>query len=307
MRNRAFLFFVTLVAFSCNAQHSISTNEIFRTEDNLFGVKSATGKQLIDPIYQQIRVAFPGEKKSLPPQEGVQALSEPEYYLVSNASNQKALFDKNGKQIVDFMECTSIVVDQATQTMVVAKEIQAKRPPRSFLYTLKGELIFDDSFEAIGYIRHSDLIALIAEDGANDEFYLYNPFEENKLGPFDHFNIYNKDFTTPKGIAEPNYVKYKDQLNVITVRREEGGDYRWGMIDPKGNEILPMEYSKLGLFSEADRNHPFFKQAIKPGGGDFIFRGLPIANRSTTILFDPNLEQYEFIIGPGGKGRIEKK
>ena len=85
-------------------------------------------------------------------------------------------------------------------------------------------------------------------------------------------------------------------------------DYIWGMVDSKGNSILPLEYKNLKLILEADKNHPAFKQAIKPEGVDFIFKGTQISKPSKLIYFDSNLEKYEFKIISVDKReyRIEK-
>ena len=149
------------------------------------------------------------------------------------------------------------------------------------------------------------MIALIVEDGQNDEFYLYNPFTKKKLGPFDHFNIYNEDIS-PVGMNELDFEKYK-KLNLVKVRREVDNDYIWGVIDSKGIEILPMEYRNLEMFSEQHKSHPAFKKAVKPEGVDFIFKGAHISKPSTSIYFDNNFVKYEFKSSViKGEYRIEK-
>ena len=172
MKVSVYLFLMTLLALGCQAQNSVKSNEIFSTKENLFGVKSKEGKLLIDPIYEWIRVVLDHERLTLPPIGNRQGAKELEYYLARNASNQKAIFNQDGDLLFGFVDCQGLIIDQHTQTVVVTKEIQANTRPRSYLYQVNGDPIFDDSFENIAYINNSDLIVLIAEDGPNDELYL---------------------------------------------------------------------------------------------------------------------------------------
>ena len=66
-------------------------------------------------------------------------------------------------------------------------------------------LTFDTSFEPITFINDSDLIVA---DGAHDEYYLYSPFTKDKIGPFDHFYIYNEDSSGPIGMELQEFEKY---------------------------------------------------------------------------------------------------
>lgn len=305
MKIRYYLFLVTLLAYGCNAQNSITTNKIFRTKDNLFGVKSQKGNLLIDSIYKHIRIVSDYEKTILPNNENRERINQLEYYLVSNSSNQKAIFDKDGELVFDFVACLNIIIDQHTRTAIVTKEIKANTRPRSYLHHLNGELLLENSYENIAYISNSDLIALIVEDGQNDEFYLFNPFEKNMLGPFDHFNIYNEDMS-PFRMKESDFDKYQ-KLNIIKVRREVDNDYIWGIVDSKGYEILPVEYRNLNVFLEQDKNHPAFRRALKPEGVEFFFKGAHISKPSTLIYFDNNFVKYEFKSSvEKGEYRIEK-
>jgi hypothetical protein len=307
MQIRIYLFLITLSAFGCNAQNSVTTNEIFRTKDNLFGVKSKAGKLLIDSVFEEIRLIYPNEKKMLPPKENSMGLKPPEYYLVSNSTSQKALFDKNGDLVFDFTDCEGMIVDEYTQTVVVTKQVPEHTQARSLLYSIDGALLMDTTYEHIAFIKHTDLIALVVEEGPKTEIYLYNPFEQKKLGPFDHFNIYNEESNLPMGMEASDFEKYR-KLNVITVRREVDNDYIWGMVDAKGNEILPLSYKGIKILSSSDKSHPAFKRAIKPEGVDLIFKSALVSNPSVAIYFDSDLVQYEFktISVSEGKYSIEK-
>lgn len=261
---RILLFIATLFAFSCNAQNSITANEVIVTKDGLFGVISKNGKLLIDSVYSEIKVLPGFEQILLPPRESRQMTSRPAYYLVINSNGQKALFDQNGELIVDFITC-----------------------------------------KYIAFITHSDLFALIVADSPNEEFYLYNPKTKKKLGPFDHFNIFNEDMSTFGFTASE--AERLQKLNIITVRRKVENDYLWGMIDAKGNEILPLAYRNFATMTESDKRHPVYKKASKPEGVEFIFRATHISNPSTIIYFDSNFDQYQMkSIIEKGEYRFEK-
>lgn len=292
MKTGFYQFLLVLLVFGCNTQNSVTTNKIVTTKDNLYGVKSKEGKLLIDSIYEEIRIVHDFEKLILPPIESRQGLEQQEYYLVSNSGNQKALFNKDGSLVFNFQDCSGIIVDQHTKTIVTTSERSSKKQARSYLYNMNGELLLDASYENIAFISHSDLIALIAEEGPNDEFYLYNPFEKKKLGPYDHFNVYNEDSSPPLGMEESEFEKYK-RLGIINVRKEVNNDYIWGIIDAKGNEILPLEYKNLRIFTNQDKNHLAFKNAIKPEGVEFIFKGSHPSKRSTSIYIDSDFVIYE--------------
>jgi hypothetical protein len=293
---------IMLTSFGC--QHSVKTNEIIRTENRLFGVRAENGHLLIDTVYRQIRVLDNRAKLTLPPIESPQSIEVLEYYIVSGTSGRKAIFDKNGKIFFDFVDCAALQFDEHTQSVVTVIK-QADHRQRSYLYNTKGELQFETSFEDIGFISHSDLIALIVEQGSNDEFYLYSPFTKKKLGPIDHFNIFNKDMST--FMMEESDLEKFQKLNIVTVRKEVDNEYVWGVIDASGNEILPIEFINLRMITTKDKQHPAFKRATKPAGVDFIFSGKQISNPSVQIYFDENFVKYEFKISPRkGEYKIEK-
>ncbi|MEM7105200.1 MAG: WG repeat-containing protein [Bacteroidota bacterium] len=308
MRTRYYLLLITLLSIGCNPRNSVTTNEIILNQDNLSGVQSKNGKLLIDSIYKQIRTVQNHEKLLLPPMEDRIYPDVPEYYLVSDQNNQKALFDKNGALVFGFIDCFNIVIDQHTQTIVVSTETSNNVKPGKFLYNTNGDLLFETQFDNIGYISNADLIVLFAKDTGNKEFYLYNPFSKKKLGPYDHLNIYNEDNRLLEGMKESVFETIKT-LNIITVRKEKDNDYLWGMINSKGNEVLPLEYRNLRLILEQDRNHPAFKKAAKPGDIEFIFTGSHFSKPSTAIFFDSNFSEYELKmkLGETMEHRIEKK
>ena len=301
-----FLILVALFYIGCNAQNTTSTNEIVQSEGHLFGVKSANGKLLIDTIFGEIRVLDENSRLTLPPSTKRVPPKLTEYYLVTDIERKKAIFDKDGKLVFGFMACFMLQYDKHSQA-IVATKAQANNQLRSFLYDLEGNLIFDTSFESIAFINSSDLIALIVADGAHDEYYLYNPSTKDKIGPFDHFNIYNEDSNVPFGMELQEFEKYR-QLNIVAVRQTVDNDYLWGVYDLSGNEILPIEYKNLKKLSEVDKNHNAYKNAKKPEGVDFLFKCSHRSQPSKAVYFDSNFHKYQhkIISIPNGEYLIER-
>jgi hypothetical protein len=290
---RLVLLLLSFNIVACQGQNSVVTNEIITTSNNQMGVVSTSGKLLIDTIYSSVSLFYNSGRKSLPPGSKV-SKEVVELYLVRNDSRQLAVFDKDGRQVLGFEDCFQIEVDEHTQTAVKIIKQEDNRL-RSYLYGFDNQLIFEESFENVGYINHSDLIALIVDDGANSEYYLYNPFTKNKLGPYSHFNIYNKGSSPPLGMKEEEFEKFKT-LNVITVRQDSGSDYIWAMIDMQGNEILPLEYSSISLFTEEKKKHPFFRLVENPDQVEFVLTST-IRNEKglRTFFYDKHLTRYEII------------
>ncbi|MCB0475988.1 MAG: WG repeat-containing protein [Flavobacteriaceae bacterium] len=295
--------FLTLVVLSCNTQHSVITNEIIKTNDYLFGVTSQNGNLLIDSIYGEIRVLYDNARQTLPPTTKRQPPEPLEYYVVSNTSGQKAIFDSNGKLIFDFIDCFEIQFDQHTQTVVTTTKLNDNRM-RSSLFNLRGQMLFDTTFEHIYFINDSDLIALIVEEGSNDEFYLYNPFTKQKLGPFNHFNIFNGDSSPLLGMNQLEFEKYK-ALNLITVRTTIDYDYRWGIIDMKGNEVLPVEYDYFRIIDNEMKTR-YIEKAEKPDDVDFIFYSRHYADKSTVLFLDFQINIYVFLRSTDNAGTIKR-
>lgn len=288
----SFIFILTLLAsFDCRAQTSTRTRQIVKSLNHLFGVMSKTGELIIDTIYGRINIIDENSKRILPVSDKPLTSEITDYYLVTDVENRKAIFDSNGKILFDFIECTSLQLDTETNSVVLVR-LESNKQLRSYLYELDGQLVFKENFESIAFIKGSNLIALIVEDGAQDEYYIYNKATGNKIGPFDHFNIYNRNSQLPIGMQLEEFVKYQ-KLNVVAVRKLVNKDYLWGIYDLNGNEILPIEFKNLRMFSEADRKHFAFRSAKKPEGVDFIFKCSHFSNSSVAIYFDRNFAKYE--------------
>jgi len=279
---------MVIIPFGCTSQNTVTTNEIVKTSGNKLGVKSKSGKMLIDTIYDGISNFYNLGRKTFPPNNN--RYEDPvEFYLVRKELSQFAVFDKDGNKVFDFADCFQIEVDAHTRTVVKIVR-QEDNILRSYLYGFDGKQIFETSFENIGYINDSDLIALIVEDGQNDEFYLYNPFTKNKMGPYSHFNVYNKDSSPPMGMEKVDFKNY-NSLNVISVRQNAGNKYKWGFIDMKGNEIFPVEYKYFRVIEEGVVTR-FIDRASKPEGVEFLFYSYLFNDRSKMILFDENMGKY---------------
>ena len=285
------LLLTLLVSSGCNGQNSTSTNQIVKSQNHLFGVISKNGELLIDTIYGRINIIDESSKLVLPVTNKTVPPEITDYYLITDTVNKKAIFDSNGNIIFDFIDCNSLQFDTETKSVVLI-QIELNNQLRSYLYDLDGQLVFKENFESIAFIKGSNMIALIVEDGVKDEYYIYNKNKGNRIGPFDHFNIYNGSSNPPIGMKQDEFKKFKN-LNVVAVRKMVDNDYLWGIYDLNGNEILPIEFKNLRLLSESDKNHIVFKRAKKPEGAEFLFIGSHVSNPSVAIYFDSNFAKYE--------------
>lgn len=282
---------MVLMAFAGKSQNSVTTNQIFQTSNGKFGIKSKSGELLLDSIYAGIYFFYNGGRKILPPKDKP-SKELVEYYIVVNDRQEPGVFDKNGKQIFEFTPCFQIEIDHHTKTIVKIVK-QEDNSLRSYLYGFDNQLLFDYSFENIGYINDSDLIALIVEDGQNDEFYLYNPFTKLKLGPFSHFNIFNKDSEPPLGMKGEDFEKYKS-LNFITVRQDRDSKYIWGIVNMQGKELLPIEYKSFAYIDATTKERIIEKANSKPEHVEFIFYSYFFKNNLNMMLFDKDLNRYRY-------------
>jgi hypothetical protein len=293
MKRILFLISITLLVVACKSQNSVTTNEIIKSKGNLYGLKSNNGSLLIDTIYNKINLLNDNLKLTLPSNDKIQNPTTFAYYIVNDIEGKNAIFDKDGKLIFPFMDCSSLQIDNKTQSVVATKKDIDNRT-RKYLYNLEGELQLEANYKDIAFIRNTDLLALISNDGQNKEYYIYNSSNKKKLGPFDHFSIYNETMSS-FAMQDSDFERLK-KLNLITIRNEIDNEYQWGIIDLNGDEILPMEYRSLKKVLEQDRNHPAFKKAVKPVGVDFVFTGKHISDLSKPIYFDTNFIKYQFII-----------
>lgn len=286
---------ISLVALflvqSCGVTNTMATNEIVPTADYKFGVKSASGKILIDTIYKLI-VQLPNYSKlTLPVYEDAPEEPSDKYYLVRNDKAQVGIFDVDGRQVFDFVDGRELVLDEYTKTVVVIEKPN-NGPEVSSLYTMDGKRLLDDKFQNIGYIKGGKLVVLVEKGRGDKILYLFNTAENTKSGPYDHLNVYNQQFRFPGGMEEPNLEKYKE-LNLITVRKRKENDYIWGAVDLEGKELLPMQFKRLGLFTTKDKKHPFYRNAIIPDGLDLLLIARPTSGPINSIFFDGNLVQYK--------------
>ena len=300
---RSVLAYLIVWTLGCTGQNQISTNKIITTQDHRFGVLSQNGNLLIDSIYGDIRVFTEQARLTLPP---VRHRPDPKtlpYYVVTHTNGEKAIFDQDGEVIFDFVPCLDIQIDLVTRSIVTRIMLPDNRQ-RSYLYNWEGQLVFDQAFENIAFINGSKLIALIAEDGPNEEYYLYHATRGEKLGPFTHFNIFNADTSFPMGMDEPAFEQYKS-LNAITVRQTQGNEYVWGVIDLDGKEILPIAYNYFRVIDASNRKR-FIDKAKKPADTNLLFSSSHIDRPSSGLFIDQHWQVYEYIRTPGSDAEIRK-
>jgi len=294
------LFCLMFFSTTCVAQNSVFSNIIFTSKDGFKGVKSKKGKILIPPFYKEIINIYSNNKKTF---EGVQNTPSYllEYYLVKNNSDLRGIVDANGKNIIEFDNFSDFQVDDRTGTIVLNRQVGGRT--MSALYNIKGENIDTTYYNQIGYIVDTDLIVL--EKQKKKEVYLYHSKRKLKLGPFDHFVVWNDNqyITSTKELQKNKSAKPIQ----IAIRNKD----LWGIINMNGETILPQKYSSLRLFSYEDAEHPFFKLAKKPTEVDFILVAHLREEALRTFYYDSNMEAYEMINldpeDPYGRSRIIKK
>ena len=290
---RLLILWCLLGSLSGTAQQAVLTHQIIQSADHRMGVVDASGHILIDTIYPLVALFPNGGRKVMPDSPKI-PLEPASLYRVRNEAGQWGVFGANGQQIVPFGEADQVEVDVHTRTYVRVIEQEDHRF-RSFLYDFDHNLLFEESFESIGYVLHADLIALIVADGQHTEAYLYNPFTRVKRGPYSHFNIYNAASPPHLGMDEQDFATFR-ALNVITVRQDAGSTYLWGMLDLQGNMIAPVQYTSLALFTEDYRNHPALRRAKKPDGVELLlYANLREGTTSRTFFFDRDFQRYELI------------
>lgn len=287
---------VILLIFFINSsysQNSVQTNRIIRSSSEKIGVVSNSGSLLIDTNYISIGVPYGKGHKVLPPQdERVKFDSPIEYYVVIDSERKSAIFDKNGNKIFGFVDCFGLEIDDYTKTIVkIIKE--QDNSLSSYIYGFDGIQIFEQSFENIGYINNSYLIALIAEDGSNKEYYLYNIKTKTKLGPFTHFNIYNNDSSPPLGVNKNKFEQYT-KLNLITNRQKKGKIEVWGACDLNGQELLPSQYQGIVPIINLGWEDRLINHPDKPINVDFYFYTYRTDDYEKMILLDNKMKKYEY-------------
>lgn len=286
MKTYLFLFLLT-TAGACT-EYTVATNKIITATDHQMGVVAPDGKLLIDTVYPGVFPLYSHLRQTLPPNEELSDGIE-EFYLVRNAENQLALFNNGGTKVFGFVDAERLAVDEHTKT-IVKTVVEEGSGERSYLYGFNGKPVFESSFRSIAYVTNSDLIALIAQDGATREYYLYNPFTEAKLGPYSHFNIYNADSETPIGMITADFQPYKE-LNIITVRETRGESYVWGVIDMQGQQVYPVAYKYFRIIDHVLRKR-FIDKAEKPEGVEYLFYAHFANETSQMMLFDKNMSRY---------------
>ena len=293
MKTRNIIILLIYFANTCISQNSVQTNRIIRSSSDKIGVVSVSGILLIDTIYLSIGVPYGKGHKILPPQdERVKFDSLIEYYVVTDSERKSAIFDNNGEKIFGFVDCFGLEIDDYTQTIVKIIKEQDNRLS-SYLYGFDGILIFEQSFENIGYINNSHLIALIADDGSNKEYYLYNIKTKSNLGPFTHFNIYNRDSSPPLGLNKNKFEQYT-KLNLITTRVQKGNKEVWGAIDINGQELLPSQYQRIVPIVNLGWEDKLNSHPQRPINVDFYFYTFRIDDYEKMILLDNKMKKYEY-------------
>ncbi|MBL7802534.1 MAG: WG repeat-containing protein [Saprospiraceae bacterium] len=280
-------------ALYCGAQNPSSTEEIFYTSNYKWGVKSKSGKLVIDTIYDRIFVLYENNRLTLPPKDRNQPGPWLNCYIVISREKGTAIFSSSGKILFDFVQCNGLQYDARTQTVVVIKQLADNRL-RSTLHSMDGRNLFEDDFESIGYVTRSDLIVLIAEDGAKDEFYIYNAKENLRTGPYSHINVFNQDSSPLLGMKEEEFNKFRN-LNILTVRKTVDNEDIWGIMNLEGELRVPFSYKRFRII-DSSMQSTLIDKCQKPDNVEFVFYSYDMndTNETSLLLFDARLDLYKY-------------
>lgn len=270
---------------SCNSQNSILTNKVFRSDDQKVGVKSKSGKILIDPEYKMIRPIYSDDRMTY---NGIKnSVRKPlEYYLATMENDFKGIIDSNGKEVFGFRKCFDLQIDERTKTIIVVDKLPDHKKVY-LLFDFKNKQLDNIQYQNIGYIENSDLIILVKVK--RKEVYLLNINNNIKSGPYEHFIVWDENYDPTLGRKDVKFTKLKKPLGIGV--RNKG---IWGMIDQDGNEILPMKYSSMKIFSEEQKSHPFFKRVTMPEDVNIVLSTISEEKRKQTF-YDENMIEYEIV------------
>lgn len=273
------LFLFPLLFASCKTQETdLRQQQVFTNEQRQFGVKNTAGKIIIKPIYARLFPYFDYAKNYYEQSES--SIPEPyPYYIAETTEGQLGILFANGRRAFPFIPAHSLEIDLPTKT-IVAEKRQTDAPTTYQLYFFSGRLADTSNYFRIGYFENNELIIL--EKKRREEVYLWNINAPQKLGPYDHFNLW-----------EPH--------NMLAVRYQD----HWGLITTKGQPLLPIKYTRLWMMNDEYTNRRAFAQAEKPPGITFI-GGATLADDRTQILLDENLQEYIMDVQPSGVRIIPK-
>ncbi|MGH1433062.1 MAG: hypothetical protein ACRBG0_01235 [Lewinella sp.] len=263
---------------SCKVQETdLQQQQIFINDHRQFGVKNASGKVIIKPIYAKLFPYFDIHKIYY--EQADSSIPQPyPYYIAENADGQLGILSGNGRLVFGFITAHSLEIDLPTKTVVVGQQ-QANATTAYQLYFLNGSLADTSTYRRIGYFEDNELIIL---EKQRDEVYLWNIDTPQKLGPYDHFNRW-----------APH--------NMLAVRYQK----RWGLITSVGQPLLPMDYTRLWIMNDEYASRRAFVRAEKPAGVTFI-GGATLADGRTQILLDENLKEYSIDVQAAGTRIIPK-
>lgn len=274
-----FSLLLLLLFTSCKTkQIDLRQQQIFTNGDRQFGVKNTAGKVIVKPIYARLVPYFDYAKNYYEREDNSTPQPYP-YYIAENTEGQLGILAANGRTVFPFLTAHTLEIDLPTKTVVAEKQ-QSDNHTSYQLYFLSGQLADTSKYFRIGYFEDYELIIL--EKKRREEVYLWNINDPQKLGPYDHFNLW-----------APH--------NMLAVRYQD----HWGLITTTGQQLLPLKYTRLWMMNDEYANRRAFVQAEKPAGVTFI-GGATLADDRTQILLDENLRAYIMDVQPSGTRIIPK-
>ena len=276
MNHNSELLLLLIVLFLLNTCKSQQAT-IYRGDNDKFGLMSSSGKMILDTQFLRITPYYDLEK-GIYEAPGNRIPKGPfPYFIVKNAAEELAIADLSGKIIFDFIEARNLEIDTASNTVAAVHRLPTHGTV-SKLYTLDGKLVDTTGYKNIGYFDDNELIIL---QESRDTIYLFNVDNNQKYGPFDHFNWW-------------------PDVQWMSVRHDD----KWGLIEVSGEELIPIIYSSIRRVTPEYLAHPYHRLAEKPEGVKFIFTAVYEDESSRkTVIFDENLKAYQYLEGGVGEKR----
>jgi hypothetical protein len=292
-----FLFALFAVA-NCSAQQPdniILSNQIFHAPDGKLGVKNAKGDIIIPALYTRMYPYDNLQNPSFSNQQRKPSVFPLPYYIVGANDSMQGVFDQYGKKVFDFIRCYNLQIDPKTNSVVVIQKYKDNRE-KSQLYSMNGQCRDTTLYKQIGFMAESDFVIL---ERQKREVYLFHSKTGKKLGPYEHFNYWDEYFNyrMNPGKKDPHI---KGPIG-FTVRLKDV----WGLLDTEGNEILPMNYESLWLFTDEERKQPMYINTEKPQGVDIIAYGTTLDHQR--VFFDTKFKTYLLDESEPGKRRFVLK
>ncbi|WP_294539093.1 WG repeat-containing protein [uncultured Bacteroides sp.] len=250
---------------------SIITSQTYNNKSEVFGILDSDGKEILEPIYQFIgnvndeRVAKGRAIINLKGQLGLVdenycILAEPQFEHISEFKNGKATVNKRifnqgvpGVTIIRGeidINGTFTDIAESTKSEIINKAAEGKNTEVKIVKTLKNGFVVVQKNDPSPIYQYC---AVLDKDNNIILPYKYHRIEEQENGMYlvyictGHGGVYgllNQDFQV---IIAPKYAYIQQIQDVFVVKNSGWGTATTGLINSKGESILPCIYSSIDL------------------------------------------------------------